>query len=120
MNKDTNYMEYGGFPTSKAEFDELMEICMQDFYKTENGDKISNYYSGGYSGYQVTTGPATEKEVQLLRDLINNSKAHESGYGGVKYIIEDDIQEYFDGKRSLDDTVRIIQDRMQKYVNENR
>lgn len=120
MNKDTNYMEYGGFPTSKAEFDELMEICMQDFYKTENGDKISNYYSGGYSGYQVTTGPATEEEVQLLRDLINNSKAHESGYGGVKYIIEDDIQEYFDGKRSLDDTVRIIQDRMQKYVNENR
>lgn len=120
MDKDANYMEHGGFPTSRAAFDALMETCMQDFYKNENGDTVANYYSGGYNGYQVTTGPATEEEVQILRDLIKNSKTHESGYGGVKYIIEDDIQGYFDGKRGLDDTVRIIQDRMKKYVNENR
>lgn len=40
--------------------------------------------------------------------------------GKLEEIISDDVGKYFSDEKSLDDTVAIIQDRMKKYVNENR
>lgn len=119
MRAERNYMDCGGFPTSKVKFEELMETSMAEYYKNEYGDMVSTYFLVGEDSYQISTGPATKEDVQTLRDLIKNSKTREYTYD-IKLIIGEDIQDYFNGRKGIDDTVKVIQDRMSKYVNENR
>lgn len=104
------------FPASKEKFEDMVRKDMiTESYIDDNGERVYPR-RGGING--ISVGPATENDIQTLRDLIRNSKDIDTGvYQGI---IADDVAEYFSGKRSLDDTVKIIQDRMTKYVNERK
>lgn len=53
--------------------------------------------------------------------LVKRSKYDDTNNVYNRYsLIKEDIEKYFDGKHSLDETVNIINDRMTKYVNERR
>lgn len=90
-------------PTSKEGFNRRYRIESQ----------VNNY--GECNG--IAYSPATEEDVNVVKELLG--KAHFSNGMYSQYeIILDDIEKYFSGERELDETVKIIQDRMSKYVSE--
>ena len=116
--------DMNGFPASKAEFEKMVRRCTAtEEYTDENGQTvkpIDDEYTA-YDGNVYDIGPATEKEVSELRNIIKHSivTVLDNDDDGYK-IIAEEAEKYFSGEKSLDETVSVIQDRMKKYVNENR
>lgn len=113
-----NPYNYYAFPASKDDFENMVKADMAtEEYTDDNGYKITpRDMDMGY----IKVGPATESEIETLRDIIKYSAGFISDSGKLEEIISDDVGKYFSDEKSLDDTVAIIQDRMKKYVNENR
>ncbi len=113
-----------GFPASKAEFEKMVKRCTAtEEYTDENGQTVKPFNDKytDYDGAVYDIGPATEKEVSELRNIIKHSAVtvFDDGTGGYE-IISEEAEKYFSGEKSLDETISVIQDRMKKYVNENR
>lgn len=56
----------------------------------------------------------------MFMDLINNTKRVYHYNAVVNSIIQEEAAYYFAGEKNLDDTVKIIQNRVETYVNEKR
>ncbi len=120
-SSDMDYM-MNPLPASSKEFEAMIKRdSTTEKYTDENGVEITpREGSMSYEDYEVKIEPATEEEVQLLRDMIKNANGSYSYMSNTSNIIIDDIMAYFEGKKNLDETIKIIQDKMSKYVNENR
>ena len=64
--------------------------------------------------------PLTEEESQRHRDLVNHTTLLYWPDDELSNIVWDSIGPYLAGDRSLDDTVALVQNRAQLYVNEMR
>lgn len=120
-DQDNPYNIYN-IPSSKAEFEKIVKEDMTtEEYVDEDGIKITpRDTSVGYNSFDIKIGPATEEEIETLRELIKNSAGFITSSGNLQEVVSEDASKYFSGEKSLDDTMAIIQDRMKKYVNENR
>lgn len=63
---------------------------------------------------------ATDENAALLRDMIENAEVAKTLDGPVMDIIAGEMPAYFAGEKSLDETIKIIQKRVNLYVEENR
>ena len=63
---------------------------------------------------------ATDEDAALLRDMIENAEVAKTLDGPVMDIIAGEMPAYFAGEKSLDETIKIIQKRVNLYVEENR
>lgn len=119
--KGTNTDMYN-IPTSKALFDNMIkEATTTEAYTDENGNLIEpRNTTVGYNDFEVKIGPASEAEVNTLKELINNAGGIISGTDKAQEMVSEEVYKYFEGQKSLDETVDIIQDKMKKYINENR
>ena len=61
----------------------------------------------------------SEDEINLIREMIKNA-AVKTDNSAILSIVESGINDYFDGRKTLDELVSVLQDRIGKYVNENR
>ena len=93
-----------------------LDSSIKGFEQSFEAASASDGY-GSYNGIAVT--PAKKKDAETIKQLLKKSKYGYFIYGQFE-IISEDVEKYFAGKRDIDETVRIIQDRMSKYVNENR
>lgn len=122
QNKDAADTVMYTIPAVKPDFDNMIKRAMAtEAYTDENGNKIEpRNMVVGYNDFTVEIGPATEEEVNTLKNLI----AEASGIINPSYesqnIITEEVYKYFNGEKSLDETINIIQDKMNKYINENR
>ncbi|MCI8307113.1 MAG: extracellular solute-binding protein [Lachnospiraceae bacterium] len=67
----------------------------------------------------IVSEPAKKEDADVVKELLK--KAVYRPYVFEEYeIIKGDIDSYFAGEKGLDETVKVIQDRMEKYVNENK
>ena len=60
----------------------------------------------------------TANEVSEIKSIIENAIVLESYNNIIWEIVEEEIQAFFSGRRSAEDTVRVIQNRVQTYLNE--
>lgn len=102
---------------------ESFPVSMQGMKKHLEDQKKS--FAGGGVTYcndvMIEKSDLSEKDIDTVIDLVKRSKYDDTKNVYDRYsLIKDDIKKYFDGKRSLDETVNIINDRMTKYVNERR
>ena len=86
-------------------------------------EKLFAEESAPHEGTHIYSGlvaePAKREDADLLKELVK--KANYNPYIFEQYeIIQGDIDSYFAGEKGLDETIKVIQDRMEKYVNENR
>lgn len=114
---------YGyGIPVREDAYAEFMK----GFTATSKGtDKYGNEFldmSGEQSLDDITAPyePMTEDELKEYRKIIDNIDSMETNDNHVMSIVNEDVQAYFLGDKSLDDTCKIIQDRVTTYVNENK
>ena len=62
----------------------------------------------------------TDRDEARLRELINNLSPLPNGYDFVRAIISEEASMYFAGDKTLDETVKIIQNRVETYVSERK
>lgn len=112
---------YPGIPSGKKEFEKLVEmITATEKYIDEDGRVINPIdFEGGINDFRYTARPLTEEEINDIRGLIKNS-AIQFDNSTVLSMVESEMNDYFNGIKTLDDTISVLQDRVGKYVNENR
>lgn len=111
------------FPVTQKAFDKRLEEEMkQEYYTDENGNKVP--VSRG--GMSIGNGPTMEfyaitpEEADQIKALVNSIESMISYNRDVFTIIDDEAKFYFSGEKSVDETVDIIQSRMNIYINEQR
>lgn len=106
-----------GIPVSKKEFDSMVRFkTATEKYTDEEGNEVEPI-KADYNG--IILGQPKQEEFDVLKEIISKSTFCNRN-DSIVNIMADDINKYFDGSKSLEDTVNVIQDKMTKYVNENK
>ena len=89
-------------------------------YTDELGQEMDvEEYRENACGNLYQAKPATQEEVDLYLDCINRTKKLSGCDYKIVEIVVEEAQIYFAGDKSLDETVKIIQNRVKTYVGEN-
>ena len=112
-----------GFPVSRGAFDRIMSAYADQHFFF--------YYDGGYSGWsgdggsQGYTGDksgvlrdVTQADIDRVLSLIDGASAMPDIDQKAAEMIMEEVQVYFAGDKSLDETVKIIQSRVGIYLAE--
>ena len=129
LQQDSRYSY--GFPSRKAKLDEMAKEAVTIQYWTnddgspvldENGEPIEVGVGGsiGYGdGWSYTYRRATQEEVDLIMQLIDQAKPVSLGITQVMDIINEETAGYFEGQKTVDEVAKVIQNRIQLYVDVN-
>lgn len=99
------------FPVRTDDFDKFCKIAME---KDDQG-------SWGWGNFEVELKPATQKDVDAVKDLINNTTAVNGAISNeILSIIEEDAAAYFAGQKSAEEVASTIQGRVQIYLSETK
>ncbi len=127
------YMESGGYGIMSSSehkdeaWDFIKKVITDDNSSNsaskDGFEKMFAEESAPHDGTHMYNGlvakPAKKEDADLVKELVK--KASYNPYIYEQYeIIQGDIDSYFAGEKGLDETINVIQDRMEKYVNENR
>lgn len=113
-------------PTRQDCFDLMVEANLaNEAYTNEMGQDIIpgelwSTYSLIYNDMSNEKNPLTKKEADELIALVGKTKRCVSYEDALMNIIQEEAERYFVGEKSLGDTVKIIENRAETYVNENR
>ena len=108
------------FPTNKVVFDELLvEAMTPQTYTDEDGNEVEVSMGGwGMNGFSIEIYAVTQEEADEILALIN-SVSGDSGYDeNLMTIITEGAEDYFSGRSSVQDAIRVIQSRASIYVAE--
>ena len=120
-----------GFPNSKSELERMAEGEVNvEYVLDENGEQVldengnpkvvgKTYSSFGEGDWRYHYRPSTREEVEMVLELIQSAECKGEPNYQMRVIIDEEVDAYFLGQKSLDDVVDIIQSRMQVYVSEN-
>lgn len=111
-----------GFPLRKDCLEnEIQKVTATERYTDKFGHEIDPLNSTwGYDTLEVEIKPLTEKEVSMIRKLIDSADHLISAQEEVIDIILEEADSYFNGQKSKEEVTEIIQNRVSTYVNENR
>jgi ABC-type glycerol-3-phosphate transport system substrate-binding protein len=113
---------YGDIPASKEKFEEMLKRdSITKEYTDENGEKVYPRESSyGFEDFEISIGPATKDEIETLRNLIKDTHGINESSSKVSDLVTENVMPYFDGKKSIDEVIKVLQDKMSKYINENK
>ena len=75
---------------------------------------------GWYDDVEITIGPLTEEDAQVVRDMVYNATTEATYDEQLMNIITEEAEYYFNGEKSAQEIAGIIQSRAQLYIDENR
>ncbi|MDE6635372.1 MAG: hypothetical protein K2K09_02050, partial [Lachnospiraceae bacterium] len=110
-----------GIPSGKKQFEKVIRrITATEKYTDEDGNVVRPLDGiSEYNSFEFDIKPFSEDETNVIRGLIKNSVVKNDNTS-VLFIVETELDSYFRGDNTLDETVSVLQDRVGKYVNENR
>lgn len=116
------YLTVDVLPTRQDCFDMKLQAEMAtETYTDEFGNEIEPLNSSWVrGGVEIKKVPVSQEDKNIFVDLINNTKKVKSIDDEIEVIIFEEAQVYFEGNRKLDETVEIIQKRVETYINEQR
>ena len=92
--------------------DEFDKFCKNAMSEDNNG-------SWGWGEFEVQIKPATQEQVDAVKDLIANITAVDGAVSqAVMNIINEEAAAYFNGQKTAQEVASIIQSRMQVYLSE--
>lgn len=109
-------------PTNKEAFEMFMKTkTTTKPYVDDFGNEIEPLNESWESDCgMVEIGPLAPDEEKMYRDLIDNTTKITRPNVAIMDIINEEAENYFHGRKKLDEVVEIIQNRVTTYVNENR
>lgn len=118
-----NIDEECGMPITQDMFEaKLKEMTTTESYVNEFGDVIEpvEEYSMKWGDIEVKMGIPNQKDIDVYMNLINNTKRCADHDEVIYNIMMEEISDYFDRRRQLDETVEIVQKRVTTYINEQK
>ena len=117
-------------PTNKNIFESELAKAMEVKYLTdangnyrldENGERIPRSYGYYYDGTKrVDVYSITEKQAQMLRTTITDTTRLLNFDESIDDIVTEGAQAFFEGQRSAEECARLIQSKVNIYVNEQK
>ena len=112
----------GGFPARKDLLEkQFAEDMRPEYYVDADGSqKEKRKTSWSIGDYSVDVYAATQEQVDRIKEMIDTSCGSISADGQVLGIISEEAEGYFAHMKSIEETVDVIQNRVQNYLNESR
>lgn len=107
-----------GFPSKKDFLERYFDLMAE-----EDGPLDKTYYIGYRDSahtIEVTLHPLTEEGRQKIMSYIKSSRPYDLRYQPIVEIISEDVGYYFEGKKSIDEIIRIVDKRVSIYLQENK
>ena len=124
LDEDSDEIEYfSGLPINARAYDAAeAEAMKKETYKDEETGEVKEWprRTVGWGDFTVDIYAMTKEEAQALRELINSTDRSTAYDKNVMNIVSEELQSFFSGAKSAEDTARLIQDRVGIYVNEQR
>ena len=107
---------FGGFPARKKVLDKLLtEVSDEDgVFSAEKRERAAMLGGGGYTYY-----PFSEEEKALFYQMVESATTATPDTRMVWNILDEETKTYFQGQKSIDQTIDAIQSRVQLYLMEN-
>ena len=90
-------------------------------YEDEYGNTIEPYsdtYS--YDDYTIEYGPLSDEQIQTFLNIFNRTHKIDTSDTSIINIITDETYAFYKGQKNVDETAKLIQNRVTTYVNEHR
>lgn len=115
-----NYVSY--FPLLRSAFDNKAAEASKAYYATdENGNQVEQAtLMVGNNDFTLEVFSAKEEEIAQVKELIGRIDRMERVDDQVLSIVAEEAGAYFDGQKSVEDVVGVIQSRANIYMNENK
>ena len=114
----------GNFPLRIDLYDEVVATAMTpEFVTDEYGDeheRARGMVSFGGSGFMLSLYAMTEAEASSLRRIVESANLMGRVNETVMEMVTEELLPFLAGDRSAADTARILQNRIQTYMNEQR
>ncbi len=111
------------FPTNKHAFDAYVKQAMETRYYTdyETGEQVEQPSTSIWYGMEdeKLLYAVTQEEVDLFMEIYENCTNFTFYNQEIFDLIYEEAQAYFDGQKTVEETARLIQDRISLYVMEN-
>ena len=121
MPEYQNSGELYDMPVLKSAFlEQAKKATERPYWTDENGNK--EYYDDTWyiNGEEIILEPFTQEEVDAICEFIYSVNRTPYYNEDITNIITEEAAAYFEGQKSVQDVVAIIQSRAQVFVNENR
>ena len=131
FTEDYQKNQYGSFPTIRALFEKKLKKAMTPDYITdaagnilldEDGNErmVAKYTSLGPDGESINYYCLSEKQGQALRDVVETTTKLYTTDESIASIVKEEAEAYFSGQKSAEEVARLIQSKVNIYVNEQR
>ena len=130
FTEDYQLATYYGFPVNKNAFNERLEEAMTPMWKTdengnyvldENGNRIEESRGGwGWGDIMIEMYALTQEEADEVLDLINSTTKVANYDESISSIVLELCEAYFSGQKSAAETAKLVQSKVNIYVNEQR
>ncbi len=131
LKEQTTRFHSNGFPTVKDRLQAMAEEALKVEYLTdENGEPIVDAEGNPISmsgtssviyedGWSYTYREPTQEEVDIIMHLLEVAEPAPDLYGSnVSTIVTEEAEAFFKGQKSVEETVSVIQSRVELYVSE--
>ncbi len=95
----------------------IRESTLEKHFKEAMESEGTKY---GYNGMGFDLSPATEADAQAIRGMIDAGQGASMADTMILQIIDEEAAAYFTGQKTVEEVAKIIQSRVQLYVDENR
>lgn len=121
-----------GYPINRNSFNEMLEEAMTPTYQQdengnyildENGEKIEQTTSWWYDSLEVVIDALTQEEADQLMELIETTTqvySYDDTSSEIIQMAVDEAAPYFEGQKSADEVARLVQSKINIFVNEQR
>ena len=119
-DEENNFRGYGLPVLKKAFYDNMKKEITPQTYVDENGvtQTIESSYSIGTENGYVDIRSANQSDVDIIEDLMLSAKDTIRIDDKFAEIFLEEIQPFFEGKKSAEETANVLQSRMKIYLSE--
>ena len=116
--KDYIKDNYWGIPASMSLYDEQGKEAMEPPYYMDGDQKIEYADEAMIDGQWVEIDQISAEEIEELKQFILSVTKTGSSHEDLLSIIAEDAEPFFEGQKSVEEVVKIIQSRASIYLNE--
>ena len=108
-----------GIPASMKVFDERAKDAQnKPYYTDESGNKVEYDDTYFINGQEVVIKPLSAEEVAEIKDFVKSVDRISSYNDEISNIITEDAEPFFAGQKSAEEAAKVIQSRVNIYINE--
>ncbi len=109
------------FPVKKSALEKMAKKAMEPQTYTDEDGNIQTYKDTYYiAGEEIEVDPPTQADIDQMMDVLTSVNKVTSYNDDVLNIVKEEAESFYNGQKSAEEVAKIIQGRVQIYVNENR